>query len=349
MTSICNYSHPELQIHDGLVRQQTGSLFPYNPEFYERATGLYGPGAIYCWHLLLASLLINWGFHPRDGDGYKRPPISSDFLAVIAFPVFAGTDALICAINLLGTEYRALAIFCIRNPETELKYFAEFNNTQLDLREIPPDILDLGQRVIDITGSITVCYTFSAVFFLLILLVFLDLTNKIRWQPKLWVTLLSYVAYGYVCLCLIIIHLGLGDVTISFYIFLYEGILPFEWSLMLGMTFLAAVGLIGYTFLLVKAIIELDTKGTCAALGSLIAMLLYACLPALCILAIYKQNIRLVPDLAVSVTERDQLATLIVGIATLMFTCYDVLRRLIRDDTRRQGDESEMQTLTTNV
>lgn len=50
MTSICNYSHPELQITEGLIRQTSGTLFPYNPEFYKLASGLRAGG-----HLQLVS------------------------------------------------------------------------------------------------------------------------------------------------------------------------------------------------------------------------------------------------------------------------------------------------------
>jgi hypothetical protein len=74
MTSICNYSHPELQITEGLTRQTSGILFPYNPEFYKLASELYGPGTIYCWYLLIISVIINWLFHEKDDKGYRRPP-----------------------------------------------------------------------------------------------------------------------------------------------------------------------------------------------------------------------------------------------------------------------------------
>lgn len=46
MASICDYSNPEWQSTDGLVRQPTGYLFPYNPELYKLASGLYSTGAI---------------------------------------------------------------------------------------------------------------------------------------------------------------------------------------------------------------------------------------------------------------------------------------------------------------
>lgn len=171
MTSICNYSHPELQMTEGLVRHGTGSLFPYNPEFYERATGLYGPRSIYCWYLMMASSIVNWASTPKNEQGRRRPGVSNDFLAVVAYPAFAATDAVVQAMRSLRTEYRALALFCLRFPATDLEGFATFNHTQLNLHDIPPDVLDLGQRAIDITGPLTVCYTFTTVCVGLIILV----------------------------------------------------------------------------------------------------------------------------------------------------------------------------------
>lgn len=60
MASICNYSHPELQITRGLERTDQGRLFSNNPEFYDLTSSLYGPGPLVCWFLLLASFVTNW-------------------------------------------------------------------------------------------------------------------------------------------------------------------------------------------------------------------------------------------------------------------------------------------------
>jgi hypothetical protein len=130
MSSLCNYSHPELQITDGLIRQDTGRLFPYNPEFYNAATGLYGPGTIYCWYMLLISVLISWAFCLADEDGPKKPGLSNDLLGALAYPVFAATDLVVQSMRILGMEKRALAIFCLRNPEVDLDLFGPFNTTR---------------------------------------------------------------------------------------------------------------------------------------------------------------------------------------------------------------------------
>jgi hypothetical protein len=195
MTSICNYSHPELQITEGLTRQDSGILFPYNPEFYKLASGLYGPGTIYCWYLLLISVIINWFFHEKDDEGYRRPGVSNDLLAALAYPTFAATDALIHSLRILRIEYRALAIFCLRFPKVELTSFGPFNDTQLDLRlPIPPDIVTLGQHAIDLGGPLPVCYTFMFMLFVLGF-VFGGMVDHFCLEPTTWGKRLACAAY----------------------------------------------------------------------------------------------------------------------------------------------------------
>ncbi|KAI5458477.1 hypothetical protein BGZ63DRAFT_391461 [Mariannaea sp. PMI_226] len=324
MTSICNYSHPELQITDGLPRQKTGILFPYNPEFYDRASGLYGPGAIYCWHLLLASLVIHWSFYPEDEDGYKRPGVTNDLLGVIAFPAFAATDGLIHALKILGTKHRALAFFCLRFPATELTGFAKFNDTQLHLGDIPPDVLNLGQHIIDLTGPITVCYTFAAVFVIMVILMVTEVLNGLQWQPTRWARILTYASYGYVVFVLVIFHLSLGDIFISIIIVMYEAILPFEFFVLYSSSIAVGLGTLGWIGLFINSIVKGDVKEREEALKALPGLFLVATFPAMMIFFSIANQVRLVPDLGISVRERDQMATLIVGIVTLCFTLYDV-------------------------
>jgi hypothetical protein len=144
------------------------SLFPYNPEF--------------C-YLLPVSVIINWCFYTKDDEGYRRPGVSKDLLAACAYPIFAVTDALLHSIGMLGTKYRALAIFCLRNPKADLKCFAKFNSTQLDLHDIPPDIVSLGQRAINIAGPLPAYYMFAIVMFVGVL-VDLSLWDELHWRPK---------------------------------------------------------------------------------------------------------------------------------------------------------------------
>ncbi|KPM42907.1 hypothetical protein AK830_g3634 [Neonectria ditissima] len=352
MSAICNYSHPELQISQGLVRHHSGSLFPYNPEFYENTTGLYGPGSIYCWYLLLASNILNWGFTPKDERGCRRPEISNDFLAVIAYPVFAATDMTVQAMRLLGTEYRALAIFCLRFPKTELDGFAKFNKTQLDLRDIPPDILSLGQHVIDITGPMTICYTFAPICFASILWSN-NPTDTAKFRPTRWTRRLIYIAYSYTMLSLVTFHLSLGNLGISLFVWLYEAIVPFEFAFTFGVTIMVFITFLGTLVELVAALIKRSKAEVLESLKSLASALFGTALVSLLILMTYVNGLRLVPDLGVTVGERDQLATLIVGVVTICFTLYDISRSWNAAEgtevSADGGDTHEMEALNSQV
>jgi hypothetical protein len=345
MTSLCNYSHPEQQITGGLARHGSGSLFPYNPEFYKLASGLYGPGSIYCWHLLLASVIINWFFRPVGDDGYRRPGISNDLLGGVAYPVFAATDVLVHAMKMLGMKYRALAIFCLQFPETDLAMLANFNHTQLDLRSIPPDVLSLGQHVIDITGPVTVCYRFTTVIFIWFVSIGLGLGHYLRLRPTTWAISLIYVSYGYAILVLMIFHLSLGDLSISFFLGFYEAILLpiliIEWALAVLISYACVVEI----FNCIKFLLKKDRAQSLEALKTLAGFML---LWVITFPAMYlsRNSVRLVPDLGIRVTERDQLATLIVGIATLCFTLQELLRRKELESTSGESEQEELQTLS---
>jgi hypothetical protein len=319
MTSICNYSHPELQIMEGLVRQTSGTLFPYNPEFYKLASGLYGPGTLYCWYLLLVSVVINWLFQKKDDE----VGVSNDLLAALAYPVFAATDALIHALRILGMEYRALAIFCLRMPKVELKGFGKFNDTQLDLRlPIPPNIVSLGQHAIDIGGPLPLCYTFiTTVPPLAVCLVVLAGTGKPDfWILTKWARRLVYVTYGYVILALTIFHLSLGDIGISMIISMYEAILPFILFMLFALCILVPILTLGVVVMLVKGLRAGDNKRMVEGLKGLGGCLFVAALAGYMIFCVYDNGVPLIPDVAVSITERDQIAALIGGIVTLCFT-----------------------------
>ncbi|KAF5662540.1 acriflavine sensitivity control acr-2 [Fusarium heterosporum] len=177
--------HPELQVTVGLVRQGAGKLFPYHPEFFDNASGLYGPGATYCWYMLLASVFFNWIFCRADRDGFKRPGLSSDLLGALVYPVFAATDLLVQSVRMQGMGQRALVILCLRFPETDIKIFGPFDDSEIDLSHIPPDVLDLGQHVVDITGPLTICYT-AATFLVLLVILFCSGLNLFEigdWRP----------------------------------------------------------------------------------------------------------------------------------------------------------------------
>ncbi|KAF7559923.1 hypothetical protein G7046_g4226 [Stylonectria norvegica] len=350
MTSICNYSHPELQISEGLVRQKAGTLFPYNPEFYELASGLYGPGSIYCWYLMSFSVIISWTFRQRDKDGYARPGISNDLLAVIAYPAFAATDAIIHAMKMLGMKHRALALFCLRFPGTELTGFAKFNSTQLDLKDIPPDVLKLGQHVVDLTGPISVSYTFAVVCFMMILSVWIDPFGSNPWKPTVWVKRLACGVYAYVFIILTVFNLSFGNLGISYFINFYESALPLEFALVFASSCFLLTLLITGSIMLAGSFVTRDLKESVEALKVIGSGLFIGTLfPGGLIVGMYFNGVRFVPDLAITINERDQLATLIVGIVTLGYTIYEVWRNWSLRTLPTEQEEEEMQTLTTSV
>ncbi|KAF4340906.1 hypothetical protein FBEOM_5168 [Fusarium beomiforme] len=345
MSALCNYSHPELQITDGLARQDTGRLFPYNPEFYNNASGLYGPGTIYCWYMLLVSVLASWAFYEADEDGYKRPGLSSDLLGALAYPVFAATDLVAQSMCMLGMQKRALAIFCLRNPGVELDTFGPFNTTQLDLNHIPPDTLRLGQKVIDITGPLPICY--SAAPFLLIL-IFGPIVRAAwteDWEPKPSACWVINVTYGYITLMLIIFHFSLGDIWVSSFIALYEALIPVVQLIVYLMAAFDALSFLAGIVMLVVSMVERDQAATLEALkgvggaiflgGTLVVPTLYMS---------QRNRVTTVPDLGIKVSERDQLATLIVGAVTLTFTAVEVFKKILRWRHQEAMDE-ELQML----
>jgi hypothetical protein len=325
-----------------------GTLFPYNPEFYERASGLYGPGSISTWYLLLASLVIHWLSAPRDDDGYRLPGMSTDLLAVVAYPVFAATDLLVQATRLIGTEHRALAIFCLRNPMADLKGFAQFNHTQLNLTEIPPEILSLGQRVVEITGPLAVCYVFTDVSFVLAMSLTLDyMLGMAPWRPSAAAKRYLFGGYAYVSLVLVVFHFSLGDINASINISFHEATQPFLVAITIGGT-LVFGGCVLFTFGQCcegficrdwETVREFAKLFGFSALGAVL-------FPGFTIALIVWDRIPLVPDLAVTIDERDQLAALTAGVMTLAYTVYCVIRDRRRQPVATGTEMEEMERLT---
>ncbi|RGP71278.1 acriflavine sensitivity control acr-2 [Fusarium sporotrichioides] len=221
MALLCNYTHPELQITDGLIRQKTGILFPYNPEFYDTVTGLYGPGALYCWYMLLASVLIHWFFCPVNN---LKPDLSSDLLGALAYPAFAATDLIIQSVRMMGKDDRALAIYCLAFPDSPIWEPHSFSDTPLDMKDIPPDVLDSGQHVIDILGPYRISWTAG------LFLYFLQFGLRkpgISSNGKLTSTRSPYPVMGaalcYIFLSLIVFYFSIADPGMACTLFFWDG------------------------------------------------------------------------------------------------------------------------------
>lgn len=99
MALICIYSHPEIQITQGLLRQTRiavslpPSLLRHGIRAMDRA--LFADG------LLWLSMTLNRSFHLSDTNGKRKIGISND-------PAIEATDVLVHTIKLSGTEHLAL-------------------------------------------------------------------------------------------------------------------------------------------------------------------------------------------------------------------------------------------------
>lgn len=347
MTSICNYSHPELQISDGLERHGAGVLFPYNPEFYELASGLYGPGSILAWHFLVASVVFHWVYGARDAQGHTRPGMSTDLLAVVAYPVFAATDLLIQALRMVGTEHRALAIFCLRHPAAELGGFGEFGHTPLRLAEIPPDIVSLGQRVVEMTGPLAVAYVFADVCFVLaVSVVSAGAAEKVPWRPTAAAKTYVLVGYAYVALALVIFHLSLGALGISIIIFICEAAKPFLLAFTIGTGIVFGGGSLVLLCCCIAGLVRRDRAMVMENAPHLGWCLFASLAPAALTAIAVTSRVFLIPDLAVTIDERDQLAALIAGVVALAYTVYKVFWPRDRPEAEAGREAEEMQGLT---
>lgn len=330
MTSLCNITHFEDQITDGLVRQGTGSLFPYNPEFYERASGLYGPGSIICWYLLFSSLLCNWDFDHTDPDGIQRPRISGDVFAVLAYPVFAATDLFRQALGLRDTEHAALGVFCLRWPEALLdSEDGIFNHTQLNLSDIPPDVLDLGQRAVDYTGPLPVCYTLSMTVIIFYSMSFAHKNFQVPTGIK-WILAATWI---YVSTMIVVSMLCLGVGKVRHKISLASGEIMVA-LLMILLLWLVSTFLFSLTsFFLNKGQIRRCLCKECVTMEAAFVIEhpgtrffgVHAFLHILIFGGIaFRSRLRPASDLGIGITEKDQLAALIGGILVLCWTIITI-------------------------
>jgi hypothetical protein len=348
MASLCNHSHPDPQIAQGLVHQGAGKLFPYNPEFYDNVSGLYGPGAIYCWYMLLASVLASWSFHLAGHGSSKEPGLSSDLIGALAYPVFAATDLLVQSIRMRGMDHRAVAILCLRYPKHELDAYGPFDNVEIDLHHIPPDILDFGQHVVDITGPLTICYTATS-FLLLLYIIFcssLDSGGTRDWKPIPAVRWVMYTVYGYIVLILTVFHLSLDNWFASFFLFEMETTLPAEITMAYMLAFATTIALICFLAMLVWAVVDKDRGQAIEALKAIGCVLYFMILLAMPSMMVLRWNkLSAIPDLGIRVSERDQLATLIVGVFTLSLTLFDIGQHFYRKFKVREVAEEDMEML----
>ncbi|KXJ93407.1 hypothetical protein Micbo1qcDRAFT_223039 [Microdochium bolleyi] len=373
MASLCNYSHPERLDTAGLERTSVGTLFPYNAGLYEEASGLYGPGTIICWYLLLASFILNFIYCPLDPvTGHRRPKITAELIALTVYPVFAATDALIQSLRLLGVPGRGLVLFCLRYPYVQVDLSDEEPGPEvrfpLDLRHIPHDIVTYGQRIVALSGPIPVCDMFLTIVTLSFLVQwnFADVLwadpGK-GWKPSRGSWRLISTAHAYVLACRIAVQLTAGEhFTDILELTLYDATMPATFIMLHGFgasAFLSTGVLVllalcqvarraaGKTRLLrawVQRIPELSGEtGEIAAtvfgatyFGSIFSAV-----------ALWQGDLKITPDLGISVADADQLAALLGGALTLAFTVYSIIRG--KAGHNEDGNREEMVPLAEDV
>jgi hypothetical protein len=154
------------------------------------------------------------------------------------------------------------------------------------------------------------------------------------------------IAYGYITLMLTIFHFSLGDIGTSFFIALYEAMLPVMLTIIYLFTAFIGLAFLTGTIMLVWSMIEQNHKDAVEALKVLGGCIFFGgMLVVPPMLMIHRDRSTTIPDLAIRVIERDQLATLIVGAVTLTFTIVDVFRNFYRGRHRTDAADEEIQML----
>lgn len=365
MATFCNYTHYELQNTSGLERQGHGLLFPYNPEFYDRASGLYGPGTIIAWNMLFVSLVINAVFKERPDKTPDRPNfwsgMSAELVTFVAYPVFAATDLLVHGIQLFGHENRASALLCLRDPnENTHKQSArntEYRQHPLDLANIPPDILSLGQRVVELTGPLDVTYSSFPLAFWTV--VALETRVHAQARKRAAATMFVGASMAYVLLLVFIFHCTLGSFS--------DGVFFISFTETMRLSFKISAVMIVMGDLIVAGVAMLFLATYCpwiaslwlrddwekppafvpkdifspAGLGAVVLGLMLWTLNDKWLVGM-APNSPWVPDLGVALSEQDQLAALIAASFSLCYTLYSVVGRRLRRGTE-VGETVELQ------
>lgn len=368
-TTLCNYTHYELQNTSGLERQGQGVLFPYNPEFYDRASGLYGPGTIIAWNMLFVSLFIN-ALLPelpdqRTGRQNYWSGMSGELVTFVAYPMFAATDLLVHGIQLFGHENRASDLLCLRIPFERTPHQgvrdAKYRRNPLDLANIPPDILSLGQRVVELTGPLDVTYSSFPLAWWIMLALESRAQAKAQAPKRAAATMFMGASMTYVLFLVFIFHCTLGSFSTSVFLIPFTETMRLSLKIsvvMIVMADLIAAGgamlFLGYGLWTGCLWLRGDRERT-AAMGqgpkdffspvvgiSVAVMGLFLWVLNDMWLVGMSPNSPWVPDLGVSLSEQDQLAALIAASLSLFYTLYGAVRRRRMHPGTEVGDTVEL-------
>lgn len=154
-----------------------------------------------------------------------------------------------------------------------------------------------------------------------------NVEEMIPWRPTMATRRYLFYGYVYVLLALVVFHFTLWDFGISFYIFVYEGVQPFLNAATFGSALFCALGVFAAMFQLGVRLASQDWPSAIEAVWEIVAFILVTALfPAWMVYFTISNQIQIVPDLAVTINERDQLAALIAGAMTLAYTMYTAIR-----------------------
>ncbi|OAL43948.1 hypothetical protein IQ07DRAFT_260596 [Pyrenochaeta sp. DS3sAY3a] len=308
MSAICSIACHEIQNTANLTRHSSGRSFPYNPEFYDLASSLYGPGTIYCWYMLLVSSVINCTIAEIYATGAV---ISADLLAAIVYPMFAATDLMISCLQIQRKWEIHHAIACLRSVRCLYPYDAKY-----DLQNIPPDILHIGQIAGKITGPLAICYSFFLGPVLAVIYMYPVYYLKMDrcWIPSRRLSLVVVIPFSYVTCMIIVSHIIIKDIwvilTAELFIVLMTG---------------AAFGPVWMNVIL-QTRESLKTSTTTERWVYHLVISLNFIASGIVYLRVFRAGIQTTPDQAFPVHDKDQLAPLIAGAATLLFNIYRAVR-----------------------
>lgn len=176
---------------------------------------------------------------------------------------------------------------------------------------------------------------------------FAGMKDQFCWDPTTWGKRLVCAAYGYVFLALTVFHFSLGDIGISMNLFMYEAVLPLGLLVLIFFCALVPLGTLGWIFTLTESYRERDLKIMLDGLRDLVGCMFLAVLTGLMVYGVKVYGIPLIPDVAVSISDRDQIAALMGGIVTLCFTIAHIIRA--HSKKKEKGEREEMERLTGGV
>jgi hypothetical protein len=150
-----------------------------------------------------------------------------------------------------------------------------------------------------------------------------------------------------VLLAITIFHLSLGDIGISMILCMYEAILPVILLVFFFLCTLVPLGILGTMNGLIESYRESNREKMVEGLKSLGGCVFLASVAGYMLFCVRVNGIPLIPDVAVSISDRDQIAALIGGIVTLCFTVAHIIRAHRKKD--EEAEREEMQRLAGDV